>query len=74
MKTLIKINLVIDIRPAEQYSEGHIKGAVNKKIEDLPAYFETGIKPFEYEKIILVCDGWSDFKLCSLSVKTYGLW
>ena len=49
--------LVIDIRPSNQFSEGHIKGAVNKKFEELPDYFVTGIKPFEYDKIILVCDG-----------------
>lgn len=48
--------LVIDLRSAKQFSEGHIKGAVNKKFQDLPAYFETGIKPFEYDKIIMVCD------------------
>jgi rhodanese-related sulfurtransferase len=56
-ENLDKNQLVIDLRPAGQYSEGHIKGAVNKKMEELPAYFETGIKPFEYEKIILVCEG-----------------
>jgi rhodanese-related sulfurtransferase len=56
-ENLDKNQLVIDLRPAAQYSEGHIKGAVNKKMEELPAYFETGIKPFEYEKIILVCEG-----------------
>lgn len=48
--------LIIDLRSAKQYSEGHIKGAVNKKFEVLPDYFESGIKPFEYEKIIMVCD------------------
>jgi rhodanese-related sulfurtransferase len=46
---------IIDLRPAEIFSAGHIKSAVNKKFEDLPGYFETGIKPFEYDKIILVC-------------------
>jgi len=48
--------LIIDLRIPELYSKGHIKGAVNKKIEELPVYFETGIKPFEFDKIILVCD------------------
>ncbi|MBN2813149.1 MAG: hypothetical protein JXQ80_03670 [Bacteroidales bacterium] len=48
--------LVIDLRTASQYSGGHIKGAVNKQFSELPAYFETGIKPFTYEKIVLVCD------------------
>jgi len=48
--------LVIDLRSQKLFSEGHIKRAVNKKFEELPDYFETGIKPFEYDKIILVSD------------------
>lgn len=48
--------LIIDQRTSEQFSQGHIKGAVNKKLEQLPEYFETGIKPFEYDKIIMVSD------------------
>jgi len=47
---------IIDLRTPLLYSQGHIKGAISKRFEDLPAYFETGIKPFELEKIILVCD------------------
>ena len=46
---------VVDIRPTSEYRKGHIKGAVNKKFEELPTYFESGIKPFEYDKIIIVC-------------------
>ena len=48
--------LIIDIRNSSEFSAGHIKSAVNKKFEELPAYFETGIKPFEYDKIIIVCE------------------
>src|ERR1035437_3167472 len=55
-ESLNKNILVIDLRTSELFSEGHIKGAVNKKFEELPAYFETGIKPFEYDKIIMVCE------------------
>ena len=51
-----KNNLIIDLRSAEQYSEGHIKGSVNKSFVSLPEYFESGIKPFEFDKIILVCE------------------
>ncbi len=49
-------NLIIDIRSPELFKKGHIKGAVNKKFRDLPEYFESGIKPFEYDKIIVVCN------------------
>jgi rhodanese-related sulfurtransferase len=47
---------------------------VNKKFGDLPAYFETGIKPFEYEKIILVCgDGQlASYATSLLRLKGYG--
>lgn len=55
-ESLDKNILVIDLRSSKVFSEGHIKGAVNKKFEDLPAYLETGIKPFEYDKIIMVCE------------------
>jgi rhodanese-related sulfurtransferase len=55
-ENLDKNILVIDLRTSKLYSEGHIKGAVNKKFEELPGYFETGIKPFSYDKIIIVCE------------------
>ena len=55
-ESLGKNILVIDLRSSKQFSEGHIKGAVNKKFEELPAYFETGIKPFEFDKIVLVSE------------------
>ncbi len=69
-----KNQLVIDIRPSVQYAEGHIKGAVNKKIEDLPSFFETGIKPFEYDKIIVVCEGGqiSSYVVSLLRLMGYG--
>jgi len=55
-ESLEKNILVIDLRTSKQFSAGHISGAVNIKFEDLPVYFETGIKPFEYDKIIVVSD------------------
>lgn len=66
--------LVIDLRSAGLYDNGHIKGSVNKRFEDLPVYFETGIKPFEYDKIIMVCeDGQlSSYTTCLLRLMGYG--
>jgi rhodanese-related sulfurtransferase len=66
--------LVVDIRPSKLFSEGHIKGAVNKKFEELPSYFETGIKPFKYDKIIIVSeDGQvSSYTTCLLRLMGYG--
>jgi rhodanese-related sulfurtransferase len=55
-ESLGKNILVIDLRSPKLFFEGHIKGAVNKKFEELPSYFETGIKPFTFDKIIMVCE------------------
>ena len=51
-----KNNLIIDLRSPQLFSGGHIKGAVNMEFGKLPEYFETGIKPFEFDKIIIVCE------------------
>jgi rhodanese-related sulfurtransferase len=46
---------IIDLRDEDAYNDGHIKGAVRVEFSDLPAYFTNDIKPFEYDKIVLVC-------------------
>jgi len=46
--------LLIDIRLAKEFKAGHIKGAINKRFSDLPDYFEAGIKPFKYDRIIII--------------------
>ncbi len=53
---LDKNNLIVDIRSPESFGKGHIRKAVNRSFSSLPEYFETGIRPFEYDKIIIVCD------------------
>lgn len=71
---LDKNQLVIDIRSVKAFSEGHIKGSVNKRFEDLPAYLETGIKPFEIDKIIMVSDDGqlASYTTCLLRLMGYG--
>jgi rhodanese-related sulfurtransferase len=73
-ESLGKNLLVIDLRTSKEYSSGHIKDAVNKKFEEIPAYFETGIKPFSYDKIILVSeDGQiASYATCLLRLMGYG--
>ena len=73
-ESLDKNILVVDIRAPKDFSEGHIKGAVNKRFEELPDYFQTGIKPFQLDKIILVCeDGQiSSYITCLLRLMGYG--
>ena len=55
LENLDKKMLVLDIREAEQYKKGHIKGAKNIEFSKLPDYFVKDIKPFQYDKIVLVC-------------------
>jgi rhodanese-related sulfurtransferase len=73
-ETLDKNMLVVDLRSPDQFSAGHIRGAVNRKFEELPAWFETGIKPFEYDRIIMVCDDGqlSSYTTCLLRLMGYG--
>lgn len=52
---LDKNNLIIDLRKPDAYANGHIKGAVNVEFGNLPNYFSNDIKPFEYDRIIVVC-------------------
>jgi rhodanese-related sulfurtransferase len=46
---------IIDLRGPKSFAEGHIKGAVKVDFKDLPEYFAGKIKPFEFDKIIVVC-------------------
>ena len=46
---------IIDLRSPEAFAKGHIKGAVNVEFTKIPDYFSNVIKPFEFDKIILVC-------------------
>lgn len=73
-ESLDKNILVVDLRSPGQFSKGHLKGSVNKKFEDLPAWFESGIRPFEFDKIIMVCeDGQvSSYTTCLLRLMGYG--
>jgi len=45
---------IIDIRPAEQYAEKHISGAVNVPFSDVIDYFETSIEPSSFEAIYFI--------------------
>jgi rhodanese-related sulfurtransferase len=45
---------IIDIRGTSDFNMGHLQDAVNISFDALPEYLMTGIKPFEFEKIIIV--------------------
>ena len=55
LENLNKKMLVIDIREVNMFKKGHIKGAVNIEFSKLPDYFVKDIKPFQFDKIVLVC-------------------
>jgi rhodanese-related sulfurtransferase len=55
LENLNKKMLVIDIRTSDMFKKGHIKGAVNVEFSKLPDYFVKDIKPFQFDKIVLVC-------------------
>ena len=46
---------IIDLRSPEAFAKGHIKGAVNVEFSKIPDYFSNVIKPFEFDKIVMVC-------------------
>ena len=46
---------IVDLRSPEAFAKGHIKGAVNVEFSQIPDYFTNVIKPFEYDKIVMVC-------------------
>jgi rhodanese-related sulfurtransferase len=71
---LAKKLLVVDLRSPADFKKGHINKAVNKRFEDLPAYFESGIKPFEFDKIILVSEDGQQacYTTCLLRLMGYG--
>ena len=43
-------NLILDLRNAERFEMGHIKGAINVPMDKLLSYFENDIIPFQYDK------------------------
>ena len=50
--------LFLDARPANQYAEGHIQGALSLPWQDVHRYFDTVIEHLEEGKIIITyCDG-----------------
>jgi rhodanese-related sulfurtransferase len=55
LENLDKKMLVVDIRDADRFKKGHIKGSVNIEFSKIPDYFVKDIKPFQFDKIVLVC-------------------
>lgn len=65
---------IIDLRNPGAFAKGHIKGAVNVDFTKIPNYFTNVIKPFEFDKIVMVCyDGQiSSYATSLLRLMGYG--
>jgi len=65
---------IIDLREPSAFSQGHIKGAVNVEFSKIPDFFSNAMKPFEYDKIILVCNSgqYSSYTTSLLRLMGYG--
>lgn len=65
---------IVDLRDATAFAKGHIKGAVNVGFSKIPDYFTNKVKPFEYDKMIIVCsDGQiSSYATSLLRLMGYG--
>jgi len=48
-------NLLIDLRPQEEFLEGHIENSINMQPNAVLDFFENRIDPNSFEKITLVC-------------------
>lgn len=48
--------LVIDLRNAEEFAAGHIKGAINIQPADVPDFFSKHIDASSFERIVFLCN------------------
>lgn len=65
---------IIDLREPAAFAKGHIKGAVNVEFGKIPDFFSNTIKPFEYNKIVIVCNSgqYSSYATSLLRLMGYG--
>jgi rhodanese-related sulfurtransferase len=65
---------IIDLREPAAFAKGHIKGAVNVEFSKIPDFFSNAIKPFEFEKIVVVCNSgqYSSYVTSLLRLMGYG--
>ncbi len=65
---------IIDLRSPDAFAKGHIKGAVNVEFSKIPDFFINVIKPFEFDKIVMVCNSgqYSSYTTSLLRLMGYG--
>lgn len=52
---LDKVPMILDVRTQEEYSEGHIPGAINIEYRELPSRIDE-INAFTNKKIVVYCE------------------
>ena len=65
---------IIDLRDPASFAKGHIKGAVQVEFSKIPDFFTNTIKPFELDKIVIVCNSgqYSSYATSLLRLMGYG--
>jgi len=65
---------IVDLRDPSAFAKGHIKGAVNVDFSKIPDFFINTIKPFEFDKIVIVCNSgqYSSYTTSLLRLMGYG--
>lgn len=65
---------ILDLRDPGVFAKGHIKGATNVEFTKIPDFFSKTIKPFEYDKIVVVCNSgqYSSYATSLLRLMGYG--
>ena len=64
--------LVIDTRSADEYTQGHINGALNVKLENLVEYMDTKVAANAYKKIIMTCHSGQSASFAAGILRTIG--
>lgn len=64
--------LVIDIRSADWFAYGHIKGSKNVQGSELLTFFETKIDPSAFDKITIVCYSGQSASYYASLLRLYG--
>ncbi len=64
--------LVIDLRNADEYSKGHINGALNVELEKLVEYMNNKVAANAYKKVVITCHSGQSASFAAGILRTIG--
>ena len=64
--------LVIDLRGSDEYSDGHVNGAINVKLDSLVEYMNTKVAANAYKKIVFTCHTGQTAAFAAGALRTIG--